>query len=106
MDGTQNATERLLPCTISQKKRGGHIPLSHRAEEAANYLCKTQWGKTPGTVTRLPTIKVITAEVIVEQPEITMEELDNAIHRLTNRKSGGPDDTAVEMFKAMEKEAR
>ena len=28
------------------------------------------------------------------------------IKKLKNRKSGGPDDTAVEMFKAMEEDAR
>ena len=49
---------------------------------------------------------MITAEVLIEQSDITKEELDNAIHRLKNRKSRGPDDTAVEMFTAMEEEAR
>ena len=43
---------------------------------------------------------------MIKQEEITKEELDAAIHRLKNRKSGGPDETAVEMFKAMGDEVR
>ena len=96
------------PTPYHRKNQGGpHIQLSQRAEEAARYLSEVQWGQGTTTMQGDPRgPKVITTQVPVREDEISTEELDKAIKRLKNRKSGGPDGTAIEMFKAMEAEAR
>ena len=54
----------------------------------------------------LPKHRVILAEVVMEEGEITMEELDRASRKLKQRKCGGPDGTSIEMFKAMDEGPR
>ena len=72
MDGTKNAAEGFFPAPYHRKNKGvEHIPLAQRAEEAANYLWKTQWGSTPGNAARLPTSTVITTEELIKQADIS-----------------------------------
>ena len=83
-------------------KEGRHIQMKDRAEEAAKYLSDTQWKPELTDHPPLPTNKVITEEVQISQAEISEAELGKAIAKLKNRKSGGPDGTTVEVFKAMD----
>ena len=46
--------------------------------------------------------KVIAEQINIKQTLIEEEELDKAIKRLKIRKTGGPDETTIEMFKAMD----
>ena len=100
------------PAPYHRQNQGGrHIPMHDRAEEAANYLCKIQWGlrEIPDgecLPPPLPTNKVITQPVNIVTNQPTLEELDYAIAKLKLRKSGGPDGTTIELFKAMDAESR
>ena len=60
-----------------RKNKGGkHIPMGNRAEEAATYLSETQWKPEQVGNNALPTNKIITAEVIIRQDEISKEEIE------------------------------
>ena len=86
--------------------KGRHIEMGNRAEAAANYLETTQWGNEEAEREALPTHTVITEPVQICEDCISGEEVDRAIKRLKIRKSGGPDGTTIELFKAMGTEAR
>ena len=87
-------------------KDGKHIEMGQRAEAAANYLEKTQWGTETTLREPLPTHKVIAEQVQICEDDISTEEVGRAIKRLKIRKSGGPDGTTIELFKSMGNEAR
>ena len=90
-----------------RKNQGGeHIPLDKRAEAAAKYLSEIQWGRDTESRQPLPSQKIITEPVTIKETEIEQEELDRAIKKLKYRKSGGPDETTVEIFKAMDEDSR
>ena len=105
--GLRQLRKGYAPAPYHRKSQGGqHIPMGRRAEEAADYLSKVQWGKEDNIEAGLPKNKIITEEVQIRQDEIHLEELNAAVKKMKNRKSGGPDDMALEMFEAMEEEAR
>ena len=71
-------------------RRGEHIPLHQRAEEAAKYLEQVQSGGTEEPRGNLRQDKVITQEVHIKTSDIEQEEVEAAIKKLQNYKCGGP----------------
>ena len=77
--------------------RGKHIALTDRAEEAAKYLSEVQWGTAEDSHTPMRMDKIINQPVLVNQGNISTEEMDMAIKKLKQRKCGGPDGTCIEI---------
>ena len=86
-------------------KEGKHIEMGNRAEGAATYLATTQWGSGTDQTTPLPTSMIIRNPVEMEIGRITKEETTAAIKKLKNYKCGGPDETTMELFKALQRDA-
>ena len=78
--GLRMLKKGYTPAPYHRRNQGGeHIPLRKRAEEAAEYLSKTQWGKEDGEREPLPTNQVIVQEVRIKVEQLEIQELDKAI---------------------------
>ena len=82
-----------------------HIPKHKIAEEAARHLAQNQWGHSGNRPAELRTDKIVTAEVSYNVGDITLSELKKVVKKLKRRKSSGPDEVPMEIFKEMDDES-
>ena len=92
-----------------KRKNGTHIPLEKRAEEAAKYLQKEQWGKEtsnniPSNTGTQQTRGTQNTTDNYNIGEISMEELREVIKKFKKRKAPGPDEIPMEILKELDTE--
>ena len=111
--GIRQLKQEYQPQTYARTtKEGHHIPQQERAQKAAEYLAKEQWGKKrkreEDTEQEQPTKKAdkIRAARDTEEKynteEITMEEIWETIKKFKRRKAPGPDEIPMELFQEMD----
>ena len=108
--GIRQLRKQYQPIPYSSRDRlGRHIEMKDRAEEAAKFLAEEIWG--------LPRVERSTREErwpndrypkLVSEPlginlgEITLTELRSAIRKLKRRKTAGPDEVPMELYKELD----
>ena len=94
--------------------QGSHIHHSNRAQEAANYLKKEQWGKQEQQSTSTEEAQRVIpkggavrteSENQFDLKPITVKEIRTTIHKLKRRKAPGPDSIPMEIFKEFDEES-
>ena len=89
-----------------KKSDGSHIPKHRIAEEAAKHLAENQWGSNDnGELADRSTERIVTEEVRYDVGEIRLMELQKVVRKFKRRKSPGPDDVPMEIFKEMDEES-
>ena len=90
---------------------GKHITQQQRAQKAAEYLNIEQWGKkrkAEDMITQPKRTRKIQSTIGSENKydlgTITVEEIWNTIKKYKRRKSQGPDEIPMELFKEMNNE--
>ena len=107
--GIRQLKQEYQPHTYARTtKEGQHIPQKDRAQKAAEYLAKEQWGKkrkreedTEQEQPKKRADKIRSARDTEEKyntEEITMEEIWETIKKFKRRKAPGPDEIPMELF--------
>ena len=99
------------PYNRTDKHSGMHIHMKQRAEKAAEYLSKEQWGKKETKEEEDTRREKMTRRRIIPKEreqyricEIELWEIKAIIKRLKRRKAAGPDEIPVELLKELGEE--
>ena len=100
-----------MPYARQEKYSGEHVHMSKRAEMAAQYLMREQWGKKETVEEETERRSKWQRRRIVRKDqeeyrvcEIELWEIKAIIKKLKRRKAPGPDEVPTEVLKEMEKE--
>ena len=101
--------KQFSPMTYALKDRQGkRIPKKQRAEESAKHLEQNIWG-LDGMAKRADELRqnqIVENDGLYNVDEIQMQELNEALKKFKRRKSPGPDEIAMELYKELNSDNR
>ena len=110
--GIRQLKTEYQPNTYARRTRDGkHIPHAQRAQKAADYFSKEQWGKKKrkqadttleGRERKEKVDHCKNTETDYDLSDITITEVKDVIKKFKDRKAPGPDEIPMEVFKEMD----
>jgi hypothetical protein len=96
-----------IPYALKDKNKQ-HVPMERKAQAAADFLAEQIWGETQRNEepdqSHTPS-KIVQEELKISQSVFDIDELIKAIRKLKRRKTPGPDEVPIELFKELDEAA-
>ena len=96
-----------IPYALKDKNKQ-HVPMERKAQAAADFLATKIWGETQensGPAGHQSASKIVQQPINMKLDAFDMTELIKAIRKLKRRKTPGPDDVPIELFKELDEPA-